>query len=301
MSLSCGACRHRKVKCDKAVVCGPCVKASLCCVYPERRQRASTKEKKRKHEASHDGVAVADHIAADGSTLQPSTHDQQANLNGHYASFVQKQENATSINRVFWDQLDEYAASDPDASFEERPLRTTRPAFDQSKSPSAILFGPRTQQEHLPDISEEERSILVPIFFSRIHPICRILHEPTALAFFQQSKELTHAKTKQLKFDSLRAVDCAIAFAAVKTMTRDECISKLGTEKQSVEVRFQLLLESALAACNITESRELVTLQALTLYIVSIAGGHVNEPLSDQCSCSCARPSPRNRAGRCSL
>jgi hypothetical protein len=141
----------------------------------------------------------------------------------------------------------------------------------QPSTSSTFIFGNtvKDQQEDISDINENERAILVPIFFARVHPICRILHEPTALAFVRGIEELTHARTQRLKFNSLRAIDCAIAFAAAKTLTPDECCSKLGAEKRMVEARLSRILESALAACDLLNSKELVTLQAFTLYIVS--------------------------------
>ncbi len=90
---------------------------------------------------------------------------------------------------------------------------------------------------------------------------------------------MTHASTHRVKFNSLRAIDCAIAFAAAKSLTPDECYSKLGTEKRIVEARLRRMLESALAACDLLNSKEIVTLQAFTLYIVSVVEDQIGKEL----------------------
>ncbi|KAF9691785.1 hypothetical protein EKO04_010545 [Ascochyta lentis] len=198
--------------------------------------------------------------------------EDRQDLDSRYASFVQRQDNARSNNRTFWNQLDESVghaeSASPDNSTEQSKAGSAVPS--QPDTSPDFIFGNtfKNQQENLSDISEKERATLVPVFFARVHPICRILHEPTALAFVQGIEELTHASTHRLKFNSLRAIDCAIAFAAVKTLTPGECYSKLGAEKRVVEARLRHILESALAACDILNSKEIVTLQAFTLYIM---------------------------------
>jgi hypothetical protein len=91
----------------------------------------------------------------------------------------------------------------------------------------------------------------------------------------QGIEELTHATSHRLKYNSLRAIDCAIAFAAAKTLTPEECYRKLDTEKRVLEARLRGILESALTACDLLNSKEIVTLQAFTLYIVSGMEGEI--------------------------
>jgi hypothetical protein len=225
------------------------------------------------HTSSHGTDTVEPAMSLEEACPSATSSTNLGYLDARYASFVRTQDNARSVNRTFWNQLDESAGCAKSASVANSrdQLDAGSALFTQPEFPLNFVFGNAMEDKKtdLSGISEKERAFLVPVFFARVHPICRILHEPTALAFIQDIDQMTDARTRKLKYDSLWAIDCAMAFSASKTLTFEECESELGMSKHDLETRLCCMLESTLSACDIVNSKELVTLQAFTLYIVS--------------------------------
>lgn len=61
----------------------------------------------------------------------------------------------------------------------------------------------------------------------------------------------------------------AIYFAAVATLSQEECFSIFHEDKDRLSIRYKFNIEAALTNADFLNSMDLVTLQAFVLYLVS--------------------------------
>ena len=118
--------------------------------------------------------------------------------------------------------------------------------------------------------SESHMSILLQAFFDNVDPVCKILHKPTIYAHMKKSKNLPESSLSKHKSSCLNAVIFAICFAAINTMSH-ESISSLGEERSTLLERYKSYTEAALMQSELLSSSNITTLQAFTIYIVSLS------------------------------
>lgn len=66
----------------------------------------------------------------------------------------------------------------------------------------------------------------------------------------------------------MQALMFAIYFAAITSLTPDECMIQFGEQKDDLLKRYRFGTEQALAHAELLNSMEMVTLQALVIYLV---------------------------------
>lgn len=305
--LSCTSCRQRKIKCDKADPCKPCLNFGIQCTFPTRRIRAPRAkgnaleardaELLRRiahlegmlankvdtgHARPDDGGSggksrtlvsplASPNILGDGNQADPT-------LNDHFAVFLKQQgSSARYLNQEFWSSLsDEFDGLrqlingdvyDED-DFDDSPSYT---AEIPDSSPSFIF----QDSDSFIDLeviypSAAHIEILFRFYFANVDPVCKILHRPTVNTYFSNLEQLLDPLTHRFKFRSLEAVTFAAYFAAVTSMSSQECLTHLDEERDILLARYRRITEAALVQANFLNSLEIHTLQAFTIYIVSI-------------------------------
>ena len=126
--------------------------------------------------------------------------------------------------------------------------------------------------------SRQHRSILASFYFSNVHPLCMILHRPTISAYLENTIPSEDPADNIWKSKGLQAVAQAIYFAAVTSMSAGDCMKLLGVEKNDLAMHYKERTEAALSHAEFLSSTEITTLQALTLYIVSVAQSFPKRP-----------------------
>ena len=199
-------------------------------------------------------------------------------LDASYASFVKRQSRG---NRYpfsdFWTSLgDEF---DGIRQLLEHPLENdeddtddlmSNPPESKDSSPHFIFEDPGSLggiETSYP--SESHRATLFQFYFANVAPICKVLHRPTANTYLSGADELLNHTTGRFKFGSIEACTFAMYFAAVTSMSTQDCMTHFGEEKHVLLARYRRSTETALTQADFMNSREIVTLQAFTLYIVS--------------------------------
>ncbi|KAL8667811.1 MAG: hypothetical protein Q9202_000276 [Teloschistes flavicans] len=109
--------------------------------------------------------------------------------------------------------------------------------------------------------------ILSMIYMTNVDPMNKILHKPTLRKFISGAKD--HIDTMP-GVSKMQALMFAIYFAAVTSLTPDECMAQLGDHKQQLLDRFRFGTEQALIQANLLVSMEMVPLQALVIYLICI-------------------------------
>lgn len=103
------------------------------------------------------------------------------------------------------------------------------------------------------------------IYMTNVDPMSKILHKPTLRKFISGAKD--HIDTMP-GVSKMQALMFAIYFAAVTSLTPDECLAQFGDHKQQLLDRYRFGTEQALIQANLLVSMEMVPLQALVIYLV---------------------------------
>lgn len=103
------------------------------------------------------------------------------------------------------------------------------------------------------------------IFTINIDPVTKILHVPSF------GGHIMEAKLNLQNLDiGLEALMFAVYFAAVTSLTPSECQMRFGESKETLLARYRVAVEKSLGKSNLLTSQNMMTLQALTLYLVSV-------------------------------
>ena len=103
------------------------------------------------------------------------------------------------------------------------------------------------------------------IFKTNVDPVIKLLHIPHhGKMISQASLDLDHVSkpTEVLMF--------TIYFAAVTTLSNDDCIVQLGLEKQAALRKYRFAVEQALARAGFLNTQELLVLQSVLLFLTCV-------------------------------
>ena len=199
-------------------------------------------------------------------------------VDDHYASFVKLQSSSSRhLNSEFWSSLSN--EFDGLRQLIEEPF-VEEDDFDEPTSPSIetadssakfILQDPDifVDSKEIVYPSDADKAILFQFYFTNVDPVCKILHRPTVNTYFSNLERILNPVTGRFKFRSLEAVTFAAYFAAVTTMSPQECLTCLGEQKHILSARYKRCTEVALVQADFLNTLEIATLQAFTIYIVS--------------------------------
>jgi hypothetical protein len=140
--------------------------------------------------------------------------------------------------------------------------------FGGSEGVGSNLVAPSSFLESLekctkPGIREE----LCEIFLHQVDPVVKILHQPSLRKFLAEGNKYLNYEHGHVATEALRY---AVYYAAVISLTEDQCMSLFGAHRTPIVARYRLACESALARASITTTDDLTVLQAFVLYLVSL-------------------------------
>ncbi|KAL8836910.1 MAG: hypothetical protein Q9205_002817 [Flavoplaca limonia] len=104
-------------------------------------------------------------------------------------------------------------------------------------------------------------------YLMNVDPINRILHKPTLRKFITGAKDHLDSMPGGSK---MQALMFAMYFAAITSLTPQECMTEFGEQKTELLARYRYGTEQALVQADILNSMEMVTLQALVIYLICI-------------------------------
>ena len=100
------------------------------------------------------------------------------------------------------------------------------------------------------------------IYKENVDPLIKIFHRPhTEKTILEASKDLDHVSKP------LEVMMFAIYFAAVTSVTAEECMTTFYLEKQAALKKYRFAFEQALARAGFLSTQELVVLQSFTLFL----------------------------------
>lgn len=164
------------------------------------------------------------------------------------------------------DEKATFVANSPDASTQS-PL--------SSRAASVLGLGyPTTESSQISTITSSIHPIdrpdlvaqLCHVYNLQVDPIVKILHRPTLNAFLVDSQGFLDYDIQDSSPAALRA---AVCYAAVVSMTEEQCKAKFSSPKSTVLPEFRNACDMALSRAGLLTTTDITVLQAFVLYLVS--------------------------------
>ena len=173
---------------------------------------------------------------------------------------------------------------DDDSDEEEDSQLSGQSPADTSTSQSSLLFGSSPLRQKELRVLHPPPTQLPALFYYYQHnvdPMVKILHIPSL------RKLVMTAATNMDAIPSGNYVEpllFAMYYSAITSLTEEECLRNFHDRKDSLLAKYKSGTESALSNADLLCTREIGTLQALVIYIVSLpayAGDFVRENSSE--------------------
>jgi hypothetical protein len=138
----------------------------------------------------------------------------------------------------------------------------------QRSEPGFVICDPKI----LPDLnrfkhpSHSQIQSLYSSFMNNVDPVVKILHRPSLQRHLIEGTGPFNCRPCQNAWDALKF---AIYYSSTTSLTPENCLELLGEEKDVLLHRFRFGTEIALARADFINTVDILTLQALVLYLVS--------------------------------
>ena len=169
---------------------------------------------------------------------------------------------------------------DDDSEEEEDSQLSGQSPADTSTSQSSVLFGSSPLRQRELRLLHPPPTQLPALFYYYQHnvdPMVKILHIPSL------RKLVMTAATNVDAIPSGNYVEpllFAMYYSAITSLTEEECLRNFHDGKNSLLARYKTGTESALSNADLLCTREIGTLQALVIYIVSLHGSTDDSPFT---------------------
>ena len=131
-----------------------------------------------------------------------------------------------------------------------------------------FVFGARGQPTDLRSLHPFAPQIaaLTEIYFNNCDPLFKVLHKPTCQpAVLGAADNLAHGPIDS----GLEALMFAMYYLATTSLSEQQCLQLLGQDRDKLIAQYKYGTEAALANADFLGSFDMVTLQALAIYLVS--------------------------------
>ncbi|KAG4434412.1 hypothetical protein IFR05_010108 [Cadophora sp. M221] len=281
LERSCVLCHRRKIRCDKKAPCRNCIRADVLCYYPEPEQSVRRAPK----------TTIADvsaRLARLERTISAIFNDPGVGQDANPPSGRRVIENFNSleINTPSVDSAasdEKLVQGDTSSRYynealisrvleEEQEIRyliENQPDTSPSHDSPFLDIDPLLSGFHKPapgsGLNHPVRQISIQLwqaFVNNVDPLFKIFHIPTTQSIIYgaiSNPENVDVGTNALLF--------AIYFAGVTSLGSDQVVNLLGLPKNTALNTFKQGFEQSLAVAGFLDTPNMVTLQAITLFI----------------------------------
>lgn len=161
---------------------------------------------------------------------------------------------------------------DDDSDEEEDSQLSGQSPAETSTSQSSVLFGssPLHQRElHLLHPSPAQLTALFYYFQKNVDPMVKLLHIPSLRKLVMSASANVDAIPSG---NYVEALLFSMYYAAITSLTQEECLQNFHDGRNSLLARYRHGTESALSNADLLSTKEIGTLQALVIFLVSIFG-----------------------------
>lgn len=132
---------------------------------------------------------------------------------------------------------------------------------------SCFIISPTSLVENPCDPTPHQLYSFCEIYLINVDPVFKILHAPSLRRYLQEGATALDCSPGARGLEALKS---AICFAATTSMTDGECRHRIGEDRLVLMATYQAGTELALAKADLVNTVEMSTLQAMTIYLVTI-------------------------------
>ncbi|KAE8549272.1 hypothetical protein EYB25_007792 [Talaromyces marneffei] len=303
-TLSCEFCRHRKIKCDKLDPCTACQKAGVKCESIRRKRlprgRHSTKSESRDNtrdtfkekidrlealvnvalsetngkgegvSATREALAAAERGASSESVQGNNAFEPGPNAlaSRFWASVI----NELRESRGFAgddtegdgddDDDDNEDDDHDDGDVEDERTHVYSPFMGLSLGRSGHTLPHSLSIRPSPAVT----TALCGIYLDHVDRIIKVLHRPSLKRHFLEGVPYPVSKSSR---EAENALDAAVFYAAVASMTDSQCYNLFQCSRNEVLPEYQSACEMALERADLMRTTDMTVLQAFVLYLVA--------------------------------
>ncbi|KAI1823149.1 fungal-specific transcription factor domain-containing protein [Xylaria intraflava] len=267
--LACVLCQNRKIKCDRNTPCSNCVQANVACTpstpAPPRKRRRPNQDLQQRLARCEELLSKYTADSPNPSS-EPQSRDEPWRPPG---KLVIDNDGTKFTDSFLWATVHhELAAMREILEDDETVEDHYTPAESQTPENLSLLMSEgsdRNPEDFRP--SPAHALFLWQTFLERVNPLTKVIHVPSV-----QSK-LVEANTDPTCVPkNVDGLLFAIYALAVISLNERECQQQLGCTKEEAHLRFSTGCRITLIRIDILKTYDLVVLQALVLYLFSLAG-----------------------------
>ncbi|KAH9999161.1 fungal-specific transcription factor domain-containing protein [Xylariaceae sp. FL0662B] len=269
--LACVLCQNRKIKCDRNTPCSNCIKANVTCTPSTP---APARKRRRPNQDLQQRLARCEELLSEYATAKPSESPVESTESQDTWKPTGKLIVADGGVKFMGSYLlanihDEISAMREILEDDETVDESYTPAESQSPDSNTSLILSDTSAANLEDLHPQPAHIfrLWQTFLERVNPICKIIHVPTLQPLLAEA-----ATNRATVPKNVEALLFSIYLMAAVALTDEECIERLGYTKAEAYNRFSKGCRTALIRIGVLRTYDLVVLQAVVLYLFSLAG-----------------------------
>ena len=198
-------------------------------------------------------------------------HGEIGGLNKEFGRLKVENGKSRYVSNKFWNSLSEEVAEMRDILDDDTEDEEDYPSPGSGSSASAnhqgFIFSFSSTILSLRNFHPvpEQIPIYWGIFKANVDPVIKLLHIPHyENLVFQASSNLDHISKP------IEVLMFTIYFAAITTLSADDCIRQLGLEKQAALRKYRFAVEQALARAGFLNTQELVVLQSMLLFLTCV-------------------------------
>ncbi|KAE8418886.1 fungal-specific transcription factor domain-containing protein [Aspergillus pseudocaelatus] len=276
---SCNNCRQRKVRCDRKYPCEACSRSGKECIFPgpkrvsRRLNRPPVSELMARLKQLEDAERLRSMHPADKD-------DPGSNIERRGSSRTNLERPDQSGRLVVKDGRSRYVDDDASVIFGDK-IQELRDVLESSSSEEDIkteeILGPfglphgglvgdsnrtKTNSKGFYPHSTQQLDILWRIYQSRVHPLIAVLHVPSVERMVRDAADDIALEPCS------RSLILSVCFAAVVSMTPDQCVSMLGKSHDMAIEELSVAVNRALKQANFIKSKDIPALQAAVLFLL---------------------------------
>ncbi|KAH8685058.1 fungal-specific transcription factor domain-containing protein [Ilyonectria robusta] len=279
-TLACVRCQQRKKKCSRVFPCPHCLRAKVQCVVatpaPRHRRRrpnqalkerlARCEELLEKHMDKDDecplnfpAVVASSHSQSDPSTSKWISSDGKLVEEGGKLAFMDNH-----LLELVHDEIQAMRELVKAQGGDDSPLDTDTPDDECD-----LVFGGESPQSNI-EYSWPNPALvfrLWQLFLDRVNPLTKVIHVPSFQPYVAQAT----SGPQQLP-ENITTLMLAIFLMAAVSLSDGECEGILGDSRELVINRFSSAVRRSLQRLGILQRIDLVVLQTLVLYMISLQG-----------------------------
>ena len=303
---SCVTCRKRKVRCDKQQPCSNCVRARIPCQFPApgrapRRPRKPPDGELLARLRKLEGVVKSLGATADDESLinsattldKPLNHSETANTSGesqhhhgedghgrqrmssldnNFGRLVLDHGKSRYVNNNFWANLSNEVEDIKSILHDESDLENE--PLSPGTSPSMSPGSHQTFVFHSASPDHERNLVFPPPnviqlywdkYVENVDPLVKMLHLPSMRNLISKIKEDPAAIPRHHE-----PLIWSIFYASVTSLSCEELRTTVGEDKLIIQSQYRRAVERSLAKEHFLSTEEVVVLQALVLFLLSL-------------------------------